>query len=109
MANFRENVTGWGPSGAGLGASCLPIISGASAGGPCRGRATQKPPRFPGKPQRPADCVEVADFGSLTALEQALLLFLDDDAWRDHHQQALRLAADTDVFEQPVDVRHLTK
>ena len=34
-------------------------------------------------------------------------LFLNDDAWRDHHHEAVGFAADGDVSEQPVDVRHL--
>jgi len=41
--------------------------------------------------------------------ESFFFLFLDDDPWSDHHHQALRLAADADVFEQPVDVRDLVE
>jgi hypothetical protein len=42
-------------------------------------------------------------------LKQALFLFLDDDARRNHHQQALRCAADADVPEEAVNVRHFTE
>ena len=36
-------------------------------------------------------------------------LFLDDDTWCHHHHQAFRFTADTDVFEQSIDVRHLAE
>ena len=37
-----------------------------------------------------------------------LFFFLDDDAWRDHHHQTDRFAADTDVLKEAVDVRNLS-
>src|SRR5439155_12034112 len=36
-------------------------------------------------------------------------LFLNDDAWRDHDHQTLRLAAVADVAEQTVDIRDLAQ
>lgn len=41
--------------------------------------------------------------------EPFFLLFLDDDAWRNHHHQALGFAADAHVLEQPVDIRQLVE
>ncbi len=33
------------------------------------------------------------------------LFFLDNDAWCDHHHQALSRPTDADVFEESIDVR----
>ncbi len=37
------------------------------------------------------------------------LFLLNDDAWRDHHHEALRLTANSHVLEQTIDVRQLAK
>lgn len=39
--------------------------------------------------------------------ELFLFLLRDDDPWSDHHHEALRLATDAGVLEEPVDVRDL--
>ena len=46
----------------------------------------------------------MASLGDAHAL---FFLFLDDDPRRDHHHQAVGLAADADVLEQSIDVGHL--
>src|SRR5581483_1493244 len=38
-----------------------------------------------------------------------LFFFVDDDAGRDHHHEALALAAIADVLEEPIDVRDLAQ
>src|SRR3954463_6854645 len=39
--------------------------------------------------------------------EPFFFLFLDDDAWGDHHHEAVGFAADGDVLEESIDIRHL--